>query len=37
VPSRLEELRAFSLARGLGEDAELYAADARHVRDRGTG
>jgi aminoglycoside phosphotransferase (APT) family kinase protein len=34
VPPRLDELRAFPLARGLHRDAALYEADARYVRER---
>jgi aminoglycoside phosphotransferase (APT) family kinase protein len=35
VPARLDELRTFTLARGLERDAALYEADARHARERG--
>jgi aminoglycoside phosphotransferase (APT) family kinase protein len=35
VPARLDELRAFTLDRGLPRDAALYEADARYVRGRG--
>jgi aminoglycoside phosphotransferase (APT) family kinase protein len=35
LPRRLEELRAFTLERGLERDAALYAADARHARATG--
>jgi len=34
VPARLDELHAFTLARGLDRDAALYEADARHARER---
>jgi aminoglycoside phosphotransferase (APT) family kinase protein len=35
VPARLDELRAFTLGRGLERDAALYEADARYARERG--
>jgi aminoglycoside phosphotransferase (APT) family kinase protein len=34
LPARLDELRAFTLERGLDGDAALYAADARYARER---
>jgi aminoglycoside phosphotransferase (APT) family kinase protein len=34
VPERLDALRAFTLDRGLADDAALYAADARYARAR---
>ena len=34
LPPRLEELRAFTLERGLARDAAIYAADAAYARAR---